>query len=456
VIQQKDYSYLVVRSMKQPFQKLNGSSLGLDEVELNTSLSPRGDILDSDSTRQPLSVDNSGADVSGEKTNDEKQGWFPPNYITRALIIFVPCFLLISLVVILVSIHFIKKTANTRFLPLPPSTTILNKVTFGSCAMQYLPQPFWDTLHDPIGVGDFFIFGGDNVYGDAQKQHEWVEACPDKKCLNLLSAYNKLGSKPSFVGFRKQHPILPIWDDHDFGYNDGGATFKYKEISLDIFKKFFDVKKNDQRYNRKGLYGNWVYGDANKNRMVHLIMLDLRYYKSDWVLRDPKKEYPTNGRYINSTDPSKTMLGDVQWKWLESQLLKVNANVCVVVSSLQVLSVATAWEAWSRFPLQRFRLLKLLDESKCKNVVFLTGDRHVGGIYKYGKYYEITSSSLTHTVTHSIEKDSLRLYPLVHVNNVASLVFAWESNQVVLNLHSVEGRKAGEVLQTYNFTMLSD
>eukprot|EP00943_MAST-04B_sp_MAST-4B-sp1_P007174 g7174.t1 len=438
--------------MKQPFQKLNGSSLGLDE-ELNTSLSPGGDTLDSDNTRQPLSVDNVGADVSGEKSNGKKQGWFPPKYIIRALIIFVPCFLLISLVVILVSIHFINKTTNNRFLPMPLSSTILNKVSFGSCAMQYLPQPFWDTLHDPIGVGDFFIFGGDNVYGDTKKQHEWVEACPDKQCLNLLSAYNKLDSKPSFIGFRQQHPILPIWDDHDFGYNDGGGSFKYKDISLDIFKKFFDIKKNDQRYKRKGLYGNWVFGNANKNRIVHLIVLDLRYYKSDWVLRDPKKEYPTKGRYINSTDPSKTMLGDVQWKWLEAQLLKINANVCVLVSSLQVLSVATAWEAWSRFPLQRFRLLKLLDESKCKNVIFLTGDRHVGGIYKYGKYYEITSSSLTHTVTYSVEKDSLRLYPLVHVNNVASLVFAWESNQAVLNLHSVEGRKAGEVLQTFNFTL---
>ena len=108
-------------------------------------------------------------------------------------------------------------------------------------------------------------------------------------------------------------------------------------------------------------------------------------------------------------------------------------------------------EAWSRFPLQRIRLLKLLDRSKCSRVIFLTGDRHVGGIYKYGKYHEVTSSSLTHTVTYSSEPDSMRLFPLVHVNNVASVIFDWDS-QIALNLHSVEV-EAGKILQTYNVTM---
>ena len=110
-------------------------------------------------------------------------------------------------------------------------------------------------------------------------------------------------------------------------------------------------------------------------------------------------------------------------------------------------------EAWSRFPLQRIRLLKLLDRSKCSRVIFLTGDRHVGGIYKYGKYHEVTSSSLTHTVTYSSEPDSMRLFPLVHVNNVASVIFDWDSRKIALNLHSVEGREAGNILQTYNVTM---
>ena len=125
------------------------------------------------------------------------------------------------------------------------------------------------------------------------------------------------------------------------GYNDGGGKFKYKEVSLGMFKRFFDIKENDPRYSQKGLYGSWLFGGPD--RLVHVIVLDLRYYKSEWTLRDPTKTYPSAGRYANSTDPSKTMLGDQQWEWLESKLLTVNANVCVIASSLQILSVATAW-----------------------------------------------------------------------------------------------------------------
>ena len=103
--------------------------------------------------------------------------------------------------------------------------------------------------------------------------------------------------------------------------------------------------------------------------------------------------------------------------------------------------------------LERIRLLKLLDRSKCSRVIFLTGDRHVGGIYKYGKYHEVTSSSLTHTVTYSSEPDSMRLFPLVHVNNVASVIFDWNRAKshsvcIVLRVGKLE-----KILQTYNVTM---
>ena len=106
-----------------------------------------------DSSREPLA--NA---VSGDR--GKKIGWFPPSYILRSCIVFVPLFLFLSLVVILTSFHFVGRHHSNKFLALPTKTTVLTKLTFGSCAMQYLPHPFWDTLHNPIGAGDFFIFGG--------------------------------------------------------------------------------------------------------------------------------------------------------------------------------------------------------------------------------------------------------------------------------------------------------
>ena len=46
------------------------------------------------------------------------------------------------------------------------STTVLNKVAFGSCASQAKPQTIWNTIvaTDP----DLFLFIGDNIYGDTK------------------------------------------------------------------------------------------------------------------------------------------------------------------------------------------------------------------------------------------------------------------------------------------------
>jgi len=50
--------------------------------------------------------------------------------------------------------------------PLPSKATTLRRISFGSCADQKLPHPFWDVLW---GLQpDLTILGGDNVYGDCQ------------------------------------------------------------------------------------------------------------------------------------------------------------------------------------------------------------------------------------------------------------------------------------------------
>lgn len=44
------------------------------------------------------------------------------------------------------------------------ATKPLQKIAFGSCAMQFKPQPIWKaiTRQSP----DLFLFLGDNIYGD--------------------------------------------------------------------------------------------------------------------------------------------------------------------------------------------------------------------------------------------------------------------------------------------------
>ena len=51
------------------------------------------------------------------------------------------------------------------------------------------------------------------------------------------------------------------------GYNDGGGKFKYKEVSLGMFKRFFDIMKTILDTAKKGLYGSWLFGGPD--RLVH-------------------------------------------------------------------------------------------------------------------------------------------------------------------------------------------
>ena len=41
--------------------------------------------------------------------------------------------------------------------------------------------------------------------------------------------------------------IIGIWDDHDYGMNDVGGNFPYKNITREVFLDFLDEPKNSIR-----------------------------------------------------------------------------------------------------------------------------------------------------------------------------------------------------------------
>ena len=89
----------------------------------------------------------------------------------------------------------------------------VTKVAFGSCSYQFIPdKKIYRRIADENP--DLFIFGGDDIYGDffalAPGTPEYIQG-----------AYKQLFESPDFMYFRDRVPILPTWDDHDYGENDG-------------------------------------------------------------------------------------------------------------------------------------------------------------------------------------------------------------------------------------------
>ncbi len=103
-----------------------------------------------------------------------------------------------------------------------------------------------------------------------------------------------------------------------------------------------------------------------------------------------------------NNDPSTTVLGEAQWKWLGEQL-RQPAELRLIGASFQFVADEHGSECWGNFPLERERLLKLLRETEARGVVFISGDRHLAEISCLPAsdplspgypLYDITSSSL--------------------------------------------------------------
>ena len=303
---------------------------------------------------------------------------------------------------------------------------------FGSCLHQDRSMAILNTIEKK--ELDLFMFIGDNVYGD-QEDGEL-----DKLIRTYKQQYNNLED------FLKNVSTEFIWDDHDFGLNDGGSNYRYKDTAKELFLETWQIPANDPRRQRDGLYFDKM---LKKNGMkIHLIFLDNRTFKSEWKLTD---EFNKEGkeRYVEDFNPEKTLLGKKQWSWLKDKL-KVDSNIKIILSSLQILSLGHGWESWDKFPLERSRFFNLIDESNVSNFFILSGDRHRGGFYQFKtadnkNIYEFTSSSLNLPIPFNTEEEGpLRIGSTYRKANFG-VVRIFE-DEVVMELTS----HTGEVVNSLN------
>jgi len=284
-----------------------------------------------------------------------------------------------------------------RFLPLillivlacntvPKKTTI----AFGSCGYQDQPQPILTLAASYLP--DAFIFLGDNIYGDTDDMD------------TLRAKYRRWSEKPEYKKLDSATRILATWDDHDFGRNDAGKHYPHKEQSKEIFLEHFKEPANSPRRQHPGIYhAEYIQQD---DRIVQIILLDVRTFRSDLLRYDTTARLPRDNYfyaldYKPHTSSDSTLLGGEQWKWLEAELKKP-ADIRLLCSGTQFAIEFNGYEAWANFPHEQQRMLDLIRTTKANDVYFLTGDVHYGEISRIdnpGSYpiYDITSSGITST-----------------------------------------------------------
>ncbi len=328
-----------------------------------------------------------------------------------------------------------------RAAPMPSAaldeTKTLSRIVFASCAQQNEDQSIWDVIAGERP--DLTLYIGDNVYGDVRSE--------DPSMPELKAAYMRLAQSEPFARARAAAPMLTTWDDHDYGMNDAGGEYQYKENAEALFEYVWDVK--DERAARPGVYGSWIIGEE-QGRRVQVIMLDTRFFRSRLK---PTDEWGAKGkeRYLPDPDPEKTMLGDAQWAWLAEELRKP-ADLRLLVSSVQVISEGHGWEAWKMLPTERDRLYETINAANAEGVVILSGDRHSAALYRkegVADYpiFEASSSSLNLPLRKWLDPDEPyvqepgpnRLTDMIIDANYGLLEIDWEAGVIDVSIRGEDG-----------------
>lgn len=318
---------------------------------------------------------------------------------------------------------------------LPPNR-VLTRIAFGSCAYQEVEQPIWSAV---LGYKpELFLFTGDNVYGDVLDGKSVTD--PTLILDSLTKAYARADTIPGMKAVRESVPHLAAWDDHDYGLNDGGAEFVHKDAAKKLFVDFWKLPPDDPRRTRNGLYHAQVFGPPGKR--IQIILLDTRYFRT---LLKPTDQRGAKGRerYVPDDSPDKTVLGAEQWTWLEAQL-REPADLRLIVSSIQVVADGHGWERWGNLPRERQRLYDLIGKTEAAGVMFLSGDRHIGAIYREPTgtpypLYDITSSGLTQFFSAAHEDGPNRVGPLYGAVNFGTIDIDWWAGTVTVSLRGMNG-----------------
>ncbi|MEQ8904427.1 alkaline phosphatase D family protein [Ekhidna sp.] len=320
---------------------------------------------------------------------------------------------------VLYSLIFLSSLAPAQQADVTHSKEII-RIAFGSCSHQdNIEGQLWSEVN--ATNPDLWIWLGDNIYGDTTD-------------MGIMKAkYDLQKSHPDYHKLIKSTSVIGIWDDHDYGVNDGGKEFPAKDQSKEQLFDFLGVDKNNPARKRQGAYQSYTYQHSTGNTKV--ILLDTRYFRDFLQWNNP-------GTYEKESivNPTGDILGEKQWNWLEKQLSDPEIDFFILGSGIQVIPEEHRWEKWSNFPQAKTRLLEMIKTTTKAPLVILSGDRHLSEVSKLDldgydyPLYEFTSSSLNAPTEPSPENNEFRIKDKIHVQNFAVMTIIWIANNPMIQL----------------------
>jgi membrane-associated phospholipid phosphatase len=163
------------------------------------------------------------------------------------------------------------------------------------------------------------------------------------------AAYDRLLTEPGQAALYRQVPIAYVWDDHDYGPNDGDSTSPTRPAARQVYREVVP-------------HAGVAPGDAPINQAFTI-------GRVRFVMTDGRSE---------RTDDS--MLGEAQRDWLVEELTTSSRTHALVVWVNPVPWIVEAREGgdnWSGFPEERRLIANAIAEADIDNLVMVSGDAHM-------------------------------------------------------------------------------
>lgn len=321
-------------------------------------------------------------------------------------------------------------------------TPTISTISYSSCCYQLSAMPIYSKM--ATRAAQLQINMGDNIYGD------FLAISPGTASY-ISAQYNTLKNNADFKRLKAAVPMIATWDDHDYGFNDAGASGSpNRNAARRLFCDFWGEPATSLRRTRTdGIYTSYYYGDdAHK---IQVILLDNRWNRSKYNSGN------TLTGYTISTDPTKTMLGTAQWNWLKAELMQP-AKIRFIVSGVQFCAQKSTNEGWSLFPLEQEKMFQTIRDARAEGVVFLSGDVHYSDINmrtptNLYPIYDFTSSSVNETEG-SPKASSYRIAGPFGKPNYSVLNINWNAAPVTITTTTYDATDAVKIQKTISLDEL--
>ena len=301
----------------------------------------------------------------------------------------------------------------------PPEFT----VAMGSC--NYVNEERYDRPGKPYGGGyqiynsiadkkpDLMLWLGDNIY---LREPDW-----DSRS-GFMHRYSHTRSMPEMRRLLTTCPNYAIWDDHDFGPNDGDRSFVHAETSREMFRLFWPNPTLEQP-GVGGVGTQFSHGD------IDFFLLDDRSFRTRSELKTGEPQ----------------ILGTAQIDRLIEGLKFSKAPFKLVAVGGQFLNTLAQYENFANYPKERQAIIDRIQAEGITGVVFLSGDRHFTELSELALtdgnvIRDLTVSPLTSTAYDPKEDNTLRVEGTrVGQRNFATLTFSGKRTERLMTMRVFDG-----------------